>query len=530
VRTILEPLSCQVEHIITEMGLTEMITKPLRSVMLFSLMSAVILGGCQNGAEPEKSAATSQTPSTQQEELKPVRLKYYFYGAAKPGDQAVYDEMNKKLKEKLNVTMDFMKIPNNGDYTQKMTIMVNAQEEFDLAFTSPSYLNYYEHAAKGSFTDITTLLPKYAPKTYAQFKPEIWDAAKVNGKIYGSINQQIFARQAGYVLNKSLADKYQFDPKSIKKLSDLTPYLEKVKAGEPADKTDQLYNAQMKNHVFSYLYPYYEWENIGGTDVPGVAKSTEKNPKVFNEYDTPEFKDLVMTLSDFQAKGLIAKDALTRPTFDSSKYVASSMATLMPGIEATVKTTYKSEQYIVPLGKPMLTTPNAIATMTAVSSTSKNPERALMVLELLNTDKELYNLFVWGIEGVDYKKIGDNRIEALPGSKYGPAPGWMYGNQFNSFVTGTQPEDVWIQTKALNDSAMVSTLFGFNFSPDSVKTEIANCAAIISEYKANFNTGMYGADTEKKYAEFLDKLKTAGVDKVLAEKQKQVDAFMAQKK
>lgn len=502
-------------------------SKPFRAAMLLALSSAFALGGCQQN-EPGQVAAPGA--SGQKEELKPVTLKYYFYGATKPGDQAVYAEMNKRIKDKINATVEFIKIPNNGDYTQKMTIMVNAQEEFDLAFTSPNYLNYYDHAAKGSFVDITALLPKYAPKTYAQFKPEIWEAARVNGKIYASINQQIFARQSGVSLSKQMADKYGFDPKGVTKLSDLIPFLEKVKAGEPADKTDQLYNAQIKNQTFSYLYPYYEWETIGGTDVPGVAKSVEASPMVFNEYDTPEFKEFIMTNKTLQEKGLIAKDALTRPTFDSTKYVASPQATLMPGIEQTLKTTYKADQYVVPFGKPILTTPNAIATMTAVSSTSKNPERALMFLELLNTDKELYNMMVWGLEGEDYKKTGENRIESLPGAKYGPAPGWMFGNQFNSFVTGTQPDDVWEKTKQLNESATVSKLFGFNFSPDKVKTEIANCSAIINEYKANFNSGMYGADTEKKHAEFVAKLKTAGIDKVLAEKQKQVDAFIAGRK
>lgn len=500
--------------------------------LTLSLLLSAALTGCSEKADPAASpsaAASSASSATDASKLKPVNLKYYYFGVAKPGDQAVFDALNKILKEKLNVTMDFVKIPNNGDYTQKMTVMVNAREEFDLCFTSPDYLNYFENAAKGSFVDVTELLPKYAPKTYAQFKPEIWNAAKVNGKIYASINQQIFARQSGYQVSKPLADKYGFDYKSVKKQSDLAPLLEKVKAGEPANMTDQLFNASMKSHVFSYLYPSFQWETVGGTDVPGVAKANEAHPAVFNEYDTPEFKDYILTRKEFQDKGYIAKDALTRPTFDSTKYAAATIATLMPGIEATLQAQYKNEQYVIPLGQPLLTTANAIATMTAVSSTSKNPERAIMVLELLNTDKEFYNLLTWGIEGVDYKKTGDNRIEVLPDAKYSTNTGWMFGNQFNSFVTGTQPDNVWEQTQKLNDSAAISKIYGFNFNPAPVKTEIANCSAIINEYKANFNTGMYGENTESKYKEFLTKLKAAGSDKIIAEKQKQIDAFVAAK-
>lgn len=509
-----------------------------RLAAIVPLLSAMIVAaGCSSsdskdadaqGTSASPSSATASEGAASKEALEPVKLKYYFFGAAKPGDAAVYDEINKRLKEKINTTIEFVKVP-NGDYTQKMSVMVNAQEEFDLAFTSPNYLDYFSNAAKGSFVDLTELLPQYAPKTYAELKPEIWSAAKVNGKIYAAINQQIFARQSGLSLSKPLVDKYGFDVSGVKKLSDLLPFLEKVKAGEPVEQTDQLYNAQMKNQIFSYFFPYYEWETIGGTDVPGVADSTDEHPTVFNEYDTPEFKDFVMTMSEYQRKGYIAKDALTRPTFDPAKYAANSIATLMPGIEETLKTTYKADQVIIPLGDPILTSPNAIATMTAVSSTSRHPERALMVIEAFNTDKDLYNLMVWGREGVDYKKVGDNRVESLPGATYGPAYGWMFGNQFNAYVSGSQPDDVWAQTKALNESAKVSTLFGFNFNPDNVKAESANCAAIVNEYKAAFNTGMYGSDTEKKYNEFLAKLKTAGVDKLIAEKQKQVDAFIAAK-
>ncbi|MBD2846331.1 ABC transporter substrate-binding protein [Paenibacillus sp. IB182496] len=505
----------------------------LRTMLLLSLVAVLLLAGCQSaeqadsdGASTPPDNASSSAAAESTGALEPVHLKYYFFGATKPGDEAVFAAINAILKKEINTTVDFIKVP-NGDYTQKMSIMVNAQEEFDLAFTSPYYLNYFEHAAKGSFVDLTELLPEYAPQTYAELKPQIWDAARVNGNIYASINQQIFARQSGFSINKMLADKYRFDPASVRELADLIPFLEQVKAGEPAADTDQLYNAQMKNQVFTYFYPYYEWESIGGTDVPGIASSTEARPRVFNEYETPEFKSFILTLAEFQKKGLIAKDALTRPTFDATKYAAAPIATLMPGIEEIVKKTHDAEQYVIPLGEPILTSPNAIATMTAVSSTSRHPERALMVIEQLNTNKELFNTLVWGIEGVDYKKVGDNRVESLAGAPYSKAYGWMFGNEFNSYVSGTQPDDVWEQTKALNDSATVSTLFGFSFDPDSVKAESANCAAIVNEYRAAFNTGMYADETEQKYEEFLAKLKTAGVDKVLAEKQKQLDAFLA---
>ena len=70
---------------------------------------------------------------------------------------------------------------------------------------------------------------------------------------------------------------------------------------------------------------------------------------------------------------------------------------------------------------------------------------------------------------------------------------------------------------------------GFTFDPTKVATEIANCTAVVTEYIPSFEAGIFGDKTEAKYTEFLAKLKSAGIDKVLAEKQTQVDAFIAVK-
>ncbi len=48
----------------------------------------------------------------------------------------------------------------------------------------------------------------------------------------------------------------------------------------------------------------------------------------------------------------------------------------------------------------------------AIASTSKNPERALMLYDLITSDQEVFNAFYYGVEGVNYKII-DGQIENL---------------------------------------------------------------------------------------------------------------------
>lgn len=360
-------------------------------------------------------------------------------------------------------------------------------------------------------------------------KKEIWDGAKVNGKIYATVNQQIFAKQLGFRFAKDWVDKYKFDYKNVKNYKDMAPLAKAVLEGEPKEKTDQLFN---KDYLgFDQIIMPLAWEDIGGGALPGLIVATDKNPKVFNQYETPEFKEWVMTMKDFQDKGYTPKNALTRSEWDVTKFLGGTGGTYKPGAEEEAKRGWKGKDaYVVPVGSPLMTTSSAIATLTAVSATSKNPERALEYIELINTNKELYNLLCHGIEGTHYKKIAENRIENIKDSKYFPNTDWMFGNQFNGFLSGDQKDNVWEETKKINDSAKISTIFGFVFNPEPVKTEVANASAVVKEYMDTFKVGLFGDKTEAKLAEFQNKLKAAGVETILAEKQKQINEFLAAKK
>jgi putative aldouronate transport system substrate-binding protein len=103
---------------------------------------------------------------------------------------------------------------------------------------------------------------------------------------------------------------------------------------------------------------------------------------------------------------------------------------------------YGHKRIHIPLSKPYITSDSPTATMNAISASSKNPEKAIKLLEVLNIDKEIFNLLCFGIEGEHYKKAGDNRIEKI-NDKYKFTTAWMFGNQFNAYLTPEQTDDVW---------------------------------------------------------------------------------------
>lgn len=499
--------------------------KKVKRLLCVALALATCMSVFLSGCKKDGSA-------TNVDNSKRVTLKYYFRAPQVPSDlQTVNDAMNKILEKKIHADIQLVCIVNT-DYLTKLNTMISAQENFDLCFTSTS-AGYADQVTKGAYVDMTKLLPKYAPKTYALFKPDVWNAAKVNGKIYASINQQAFTRQSGFVFNKDLVSKYNFDYSKVKTYSDLTPLLAAVKAGEPANRTTSL--SQGMGQTFNTnLWYAWNWENTGSNlQLPGMVKSTDKNPKVFNQYATSDFKQLVMTMADWYQKGYIPQNILTQTNFDNSQMPAATPGTIKPGGEIDSATQFSWKTAIQqPIGDPYIPNGSVTGTMTSVSATSKNPERAVQYIELINNDKELYNLLCHGIQGTHYNFVSGstNRIQPVDNTKYKPNMDWEFGNTFNDYLQGSQPDDIWAQTKKLNDTATVSGIYGFVFDDSSVKTQEANCLALFKQYAPALGTGVYSAQTEAKLSEFISALKNAGSEAIMAEEQKQLDAFLKAKK
>jgi len=78
----------------------------------------------------------------------------------------------------------------------------------------------------------------------------------------------------------------------------------------------------------------------------------------------------------------------------------------------------------------------------------------------------------------------------------------------------------------MNDEAIKSPLMGFTFDTDPVKNEISNVATIIKEYHV---IAVGAEDPEKYYDEMIERLKGAGIDKIVTEVKNQYDKWQKNK-
>jgi putative aldouronate transport system substrate-binding protein len=174
--------------------------------------------------------------------------------------------------------------------------------------------------------------------------------------------------------------------------------------------------------------------------------------------------------------------------------------------------------------------------MQCFSKTSKDIHRALLFYDTLNADPELYNLLMYGIKDKHYRVIDETtnpiRVDFLEGQTedtvgYIHAGGaWsLGGNWFASYLGKNDPADRNANVDKYNKSATTSKLLGFAFDVEPVKTEVAACATVYQEIGVPLNNG--AIDPVEGAARFVEKLKAAGMDKIIAEKQRQIDQWKA---
>ena len=488
--------------------------KRIFSLFLALAMCAMIFSGCNK--DNDKSVDGK---------LKSVPLTWYMVGDAQQDGNLVYGEANKIIQSKLQTTVNF-NIIDFGNYDQKMKIILASNDEFDICFTSNWLNNYFQNTQKGAYLPVDDLLTQYAPKLKASIPEKYWDAIKVGGKLYGVINQQIMARSSAVWFTEEFVNKYHFDYKSVKQLSDIEPYLEMVHKDYP----ELNYTGDLWNEFASS----YGFEEFIGDGIPGaIYFGKSGTPVVVNQYESDEWLDYINMRRKWQKLGytqpnLISLQELRDSSGKARRRVSwNSMTTYKPGGAAEVSNILELDILEQRLSTPLLTTNGVAATLNAISATSKNPERAMMLLELINTDKELYNLLSFGIKDKHYTMLGDNKIKLGPEDKKYLGLNWSVGNVYNSFVMEGQPDDVWEQTEALNDSAEISPLLGFSPEHENVKVQISNCQSVISEFKSTLEQGI--GDPAEVQAKFIEKLKLAGVDKVIDEMQNQINIWYANK-
>ncbi len=498
-------------------------------VLVVVLCLAFVLAGCGQQAKPVDSTTPTASPtdSTKPTEsatpvaLENVTLTMYCVGDSQDMT-SIEKGVNEYLKDSLNITLEYECFGWGDTYTPKINPMLAAGDPIDIVFTSNWAANYRTNATAGYFTELNDYIKKY-PGVEQVLGTSFLNATQINGKNYAVPTNKEQAHNWGFLLKKDLVQKFGIDLTKIKSLTDLEPYFDRVLAEEKG--ITPLLSVQMDG-------PYHllDWNTFSDDDVPGALYNDNRNTTIINQFLAPESIALYKQQREYYQKKYLHPDAATQDNFSAEmstgKYFAF-VAPMKPGkaVEMSAQTGVEWEEvFITPI---VMTNRETDGAMLAIPVGSKNPDRAFQFIEKLYTDAKLKNLLNFGVEGVHYTKDAAGVITPIETSGYKTSGGWRFGDNFADYLTvGEDPNKAQLW-KQYNESATPLVNLGFVFDATNVANEAAACKDVVQTYYKQLFTG--SVDIDPTVAKMEADFKAAGVDTLIAEMQKQFDAWLAKK-
>lgn len=496
--------------------------------------------GSSSAAQETTASASSATIDTSNH----VKITMLILGN-KPNNDHTTNALakeNELLTQKVNAEISLSYIEWADWQSKYQLALASGDGSIDLIGTATDWLYAWQEAKKGAFLPLTeSMLSTYAPQTYAAVSKADWNDCTKDGKIWfipedqytqwtnhGIFYRGDWAKEAGITKITKFEQIGDYFASVLKNHTGVIPW----DIGAPNN---------LSGLIPGYIQSHMNVTTILSTDTGSYNIFTydNSNPyKVTSPYmDAEEFVDCAKLMKTWGDAGYWRADVLNYKDSDArtSMYAGTSGAdqhhtqtyvtATRPQMDEKQPGSDLQFYYWGMENKNVnrdLDTHGAMA----VSATSKNPERALMVYDLIRNDKDVYYYHCHGIEGVDYV-IEDGKIDTPTGydaTKDALATNFWYGR-----LDKYEPDNVKYYSGKQDLYNELSSIAGkyalgkFVFDSTKVASEMAAIGDVCNTWIPSLAYGKAG-DAEQAVAQFRQALKDAGYNTVLAEIQKQLDA------
>ncbi|WP_159882654.1 extracellular solute-binding protein [Paenibacillus puerhi] len=505
------------------------------STLVTSSLLLTALAGC-GGDQPSKPAPDPAAPapgSSPQatapsgiDTSKKVELQFYMLGSAPKDLPIIEAEVNKLTQAELNATVKF-NFTTWTDWEQKYKLLLSSGQSVDLIYTA-EWTKFQAYAKSGAFLPLDELLPKAAPKLHAFVPKDMWEAVKIDNKIYTVPATYKEYVTNGFVWREDLRKKHNL-PKPVD-LATFEAYLEGIKKNE-SSLMPLAANSDISGGLIDRIREFHKW--VGGPIPYGVGIAYDKPNVVYSYWGSDEQKQDLTLIKRWADNGYFPKNVLNvKDTIPDQ--IVHGKATAIIGDNPTryndslskMKSTHPDwELGYHPYGLTIgyATPVHPIHNGFAVPKSSKNADRALAFYEKLVTDKRYNWLTQYGIEGKNfevengyYKMLGDNTSNGF--AREG-MQGWAWRNpEFMLFDKGY--DNVKAIFDELDKIQKPDIFMGFAEDYTSYQAERAALEQVEKQYLYPLLAGQV-ANVDEGLNTFLSKAKTAGLEKVQSEYKKQ---------
>lgn len=421
-------------------------------------------------------------------------------------------------------------------------LQVAAGEQLDImlsAFTSIGNV-----VSKGLIMPLDDLLEQYGQDILANSHTK--EMCGYKGETYGVCTGDTVSNEYGYMIKKEYWDKYNlaeetgWTEEKLYTIEELEHIFEIVKAGEGDNfYCDVPWNTTQEPMNNGYI----EYDKVGGSLATGVLMLNRDftDTTIYDLFETEEYKEYCEMRYRWAQKGYIAPDAAVTTEAPDTLVAQNNYLGVcywaVPQDMITYNKTVGCDMVCLDMISRYGMYNGGSVIQWSIPITSANPEKAMQALNYIYQNPEAAWLIEFGIEGSEYEVLKEENdakqikfladdIQSLPYFMpygiWGNVLQWpdVYPNELGSNAKKQTLEDKMPEERK-------SPAFGYSFDQTPVATEVAAVNTVIEQYTPSLNCG--SLDPAEALPEFIDALKAAGMDTIIAEQQKQFDEWLANK-
>lgn len=502
--------------------------KMMKKIFVAFLTMAMLLSlaACGSGG-PSGPAQDSGASKPRETEAggEPVHLELYAvsFDTGRMGSlEKVNEAVNDYIRPLINAEVK-LNVISYGSYAQQVNLMMSGSEQVDLLLTTGALTTTL--ASRGGLLPLGQYLESSGQGIIETMGEDVLSACRYNGEIYGIPTNRDLARSICYFYRDDINQAMGLGLENAKTLEDLEACFDKMLSQDP-----EMVGYAGSNAATSQTL--YDWEPLCGNF--GVLLNNGEDLTVYNLYETQEYRDYIDTMYRWYQKGYIYKEIDTSTVSGADLFATGKML----GFIANGNPAQDNGQSQI-LGGPIKhidLVPAVMSSSTvqtaswAIPHSSENPEKAMALLDLMFTDPVLVNLLTYGIEGENYVVVDEaNGIIDYPegttadSKTYDNTMGWEWGNSLIGYTWQGDSPSLHQDMIRFNQSALRSRALGFNFDSTEVENELTACRNVAAKYTVGLEFGKL--DPETTLPQFIQELKDAGIDTIIAAEQEQLDAW-----
>ena len=445
----------------------------------------------------------------------------------------VQELLNAYTREKINTEVELV-LFSNSDYSVQLNLMLASGEQADI-FRSMNGYPTIDYINDGIALDITDYLETELAGAVSVMYDGLLATSTVNGRVYGLnvVTSNYVPR--GWCFRSDIVEELGIDLSNVSSIFDLTDVFAKVHEAYPEMV---ICDPNRANVAFqAYLQDTEHLDPLtGDSSNPFAGGVFGETPTVVNVYETEQFRTIANLMRSWYEAGFFPSDAATSTATTAELASSGNLFSMFAGlgnpkIAASFTNNYGYPYSCIPVSK-------AYSLSTAydvwmINSNCKAPEAAAKFLNLTFTDEYVHNLLTYGEEGVDYVRNADGFVVAPEGFASLADVGYTnnlnypyWGSKWLAYrVLGGLTDEEFAVNKQQNYDAQLSSFYGFVYDYSDVSAEYLAISNIAGQYKKALWVGALDVDSALK--ELNSKLYSAGLEKVLANKQTQLDNWLS---